>query len=81
MERVVVLAKGRKIAERDFPEEISAHHSAVSQVASVLPLRDLEQRTIKDALALCRGNKSMAAQKLGISRKSLYKKINDYQIT
>ena len=35
---------------------------------------------IINALAKSRGNKSLAAQMLGISRKSLYKKLEDYAI-
>jgi two-component system response regulator HydG len=80
MERVVVLAKSRKVVEGDFPVEISAHNSSTSQIASILPLKELEVRTVKEVLAICGGNKSKAALKLGISRKSLYKKIHDYQL-
>ena len=80
MERVVVLAKGRMVDEADFPKEISARESQQSQDDSFLTLKELELRTLKDTLAMCGGNKSRAALKLGISRKSLYKKIHDHHL-
>jgi len=46
----------------------------------VLTLKEAEKHLIINALAKSKGNKSLAAQLLGISRKSLYKKLDDYGI-
>jgi DNA-binding NtrC family response regulator len=46
----------------------------------VLTLKEAERHLIINALAKSKGNKSLAAQLLGISRKSLYKKLDDYGI-
>ena len=46
----------------------------------VYTLKEAERMLIINALAKSRGNKSLAAQMLGISRKSLYKKLEDYAI-
>ncbi len=43
-------------------------------------LQDVEKNAIIEALSEARGNKSKAAQALGISRSTLYQKINKYQI-
>ena len=46
----------------------------------VFTLKEAEKQLIINALAKSKGNKSLAAQMLGISRKSLYKKLDDYGI-
>jgi two-component system response regulator HydG len=43
-------------------------------------LKEAERKLIVNALLKSKGNKSHAAQMLGISRKSLYKKLVDYNI-
>jgi DNA-binding NtrC family response regulator len=47
----------------------------------VFTLKEAERQLIINALAKSKGNKSLAAQMLGISRKSLYKKLDDYGIS
>jgi two-component system response regulator HydG len=46
----------------------------------IYTLKEAERHLIINALAKSKGNKSLAAQLLGISRKSLYKKLADYDI-
>jgi DNA-binding NtrC family response regulator len=43
-----------------------------------LKVRDVEQELIQKTLAKCQGNKSLAAELLGISRKALYEKLERY---
>lgn len=45
----------------------------------VKPLADVERETILEALRLADGNRSLAARKLGISRRALYNKLALYQ--
>jgi DNA-binding NtrC family response regulator len=47
----------------------------------VFTLKEAERQLVVNALAKSKGNKSLAAQMLGISRKSLYKKLVDYGIS
>jgi transcriptional regulator with PAS, ATPase and Fis domain len=49
--------------------------------SDVLTLKEAERQLIINALTKSKGNKSLAAQMLGISRKSLYKKLDDYGIS
>jgi two-component system response regulator HydG len=44
-----------------------------------LPLEEVEKRSILDALESCSGNKSEAARRLGITRKTLRKKLEKYK--
>ncbi len=46
----------------------------------VLPLEEVERQSILDALGHTRGDRAKAAQLLGISRTTLYRKLKDYQI-
>ena len=43
-----------------------------------LPLEEVEKRTILEALDIVGGNKSEAARRLGITRKTLRKKLDKY---
>ena len=80
MERVVVLSKSRLVTEADFPAEIFADRLSGAHTETILSLKELELRTVREVLARCGGNKSRAALKLGLSRKALYKRIRDYQL-
>ncbi len=89
--RAVILSKSERLNLEDLPQSIrgdSAQVSAAPGAALIgrLPdqgftLRDMEFTLIRKTLEKCRGNKSMAAKFLGISRKSLYKKISRLGIT
>lgn len=75
VEGLVVLAKGRKATVEDLPEVVCSKAACVVNGRSIRTLRELEGQTIKEALQQCDGNKSRAAKLLGISRKTLYKRI------
>jgi DNA-binding NtrC family response regulator len=88
--RAVILSKGPLLALEDFPEKILCHSGRSSNLshkplANDLPeqgvrLRDMETDLIRRTIEKCRGNKSLAAKCLGISRKALYEKIERYGI-
>jgi DNA-binding NtrC family response regulator len=77
IERAVVLARGRRISLRELPEDLRSASRQTVLVPVITPLKTLELQAIRDAIRDCSGNKSKAARKLGISRKALYKKLND----
>jgi DNA-binding NtrC family response regulator len=78
IERAVVLARGQRVTIQELPEEILSHHQKMKSVGSVKPLKVLERQAINDALLVCNGNKSKAAKKLGISRKTFYKRLKEF---
>jgi len=43
-----------------------------------MPLDEVEKRSILEAIKSCGGNKSEAARRLGITRKTLRKKLDKY---
>ncbi|MEK9817542.1 MAG: helix-turn-helix domain-containing protein, partial [Limnobacter sp.] len=54
----------------------SRHATARASVDNPINLDDLESRAIQDALETCRGNVSAAARMLGISRNTIYRRLN-----
>ena len=91
MERMVVLAKGETLTVDDVPENIrngipattretpAAEEEAVQLVPGTL--NDNERKLIEDALRRCGGNRTKAAQMLGISRRTLHRRLQEYALT
>jgi DNA-binding NtrC family response regulator len=88
--RSVILSKSSTITAVDLPEKITnASGLAAPQPDGVLiqrlpaegvTLSRMESELIRMTLARNKGNKSLTAQSLGISRKTLYEKIERYGI-
>ena len=82
----MLLAYARKplIRFSDLPEKIfdvaPSQRPPAPVNGEVYTLKEAERKLIVGALLKSKGNKSLAAQMLGISRKSLYKKLVDYGI-
>ncbi len=87
--RAAIAARGRAI----LPEHLDVDEPAASIVDEVLaadraeaplPLRallaDVERRAIQRALDACAGNRTRAAERLGISRRQLFDKIKEYDL-
>lgn len=81
IERAVVLARGSVILPSDLNEDFfpSAMRTPVAEDSSGKTLREIEFHAIHDALQQCRGNKSQVARMLGISRKALYKRLQEME--
>ena len=83
IEHAVVLAKGNRITKKELPEELTYSKRSeglpVSRPAQTL--REMEAQAIKEALQKFGGNKSKAAKMLAISRKALYKKLKEFQLS
>ena len=79
-ERAVVLARGNEVSVKDLADELTFRTSKRSRKPSYASLKDMEAQMIKETLDRCAGNKSMAARMLGMSRKTLYKRIEDLNL-
>ncbi len=80
IEHGVVMASGPKITLRDLPAAVRAAGSDDSASRRPLPL-DLGQTElslIRRALDESRGNRTLAAAKLGISRRTLHRKLREH---
>jgi DNA-binding NtrC family response regulator len=75
--RLGVLADGPGIAVADVDEHVfGGRRPAAAGALPSLDLHELEQLASREALARCDGNKTKAAQALGIALKTLYNKLN-----
>lgn len=94
LEKLHVLGLGPEVELSDLPGEIrtapgdaASRHAAPAQGGTGsdarVPLRsieDAERQVVKDALVAEKGNLSRAAQRLGISRPTLYRKLDQFGI-
>ncbi len=80
VERMVVMAHGDKLSVRDVPPAIrDAVPSRTDKGASAaLSLEHAERQMIVEALRATDGNRTEAAGRLGISRRTLHRKLNEY---
>lgn len=90
VERMVVLARGSSLTLNDVPVEVrqavgeqfqeKARQTAEEAAAPAqqLDIRANEKQMIVQALAQCNGNRTKAAERLGISRRTLHRKLHDY---
>jgi len=92
IEHGVVMATGPKVTVRDLPIAVRQAAGTVSprgisaakafeEKSSPLDLHQTERRLITQALATTNGNVTAAAKKLGISRRTLHRKINEMNAT
>jgi DNA-binding NtrC family response regulator len=78
MERAAILCDALPIHAEHLPMNSTARQlrPTLKAVGMSLTLREIEQQAIQDALDRHNGNKSKAAEELGVSLKTLYNKIN-----
>ena len=82
--RAAIAARGRAILPEHLDAEESADPPTAVASGEAVPLRallaDVERRAIRLALASCSGNRTRAAERLGISRRQLFEKIREYDL-
>ena len=83
VEHGVVMATGPKITPRDLPAGVRQAGGKAGYLSSPATqpynLQETEQRLIERALAECKGNVTQAAKKLGISRRTLHRKLKTFR--
>jgi DNA-binding NtrC family response regulator len=79
-ERLQILCEGHIIMPSDLPENIRnpEQKSVMDEYDPNISLHELERRYIIKALQYFDGNKTKAAQALGITIKTLYNKLHEY---
>lgn len=81
IESAVVLARTSIIDIEDLPVHIGkAQNSSSVSLEVGITLAEAEKQLIISTLASCAGNKTKAAEVLGIGRKTLHRKLQEYHI-
>jgi len=88
IQKIVVFTRGQRVSPRDVPVEVrnavGSHMNGIEVGGSIAKLLsgsmdDVEKNMIRSAIKACGGNISKAAVRLGISRRTLHRKIKQYE--
>ena len=80
IERAPVLCRSDTLRLEDLPDAVAqASTPAPSALTFAIgtPLEEVEHRMIRETLAYTTGDKSLAAQLLGISTRTIYRKLGE----
>jgi DNA-binding NtrC family response regulator len=86
MEHAVVLCRTDRITVRDLPASIRAGNAATTGApprllpATELTVKEAEKQLIMRALKEAEGNRTTAASKIGMSRRTLHRKLHTYNL-
>ncbi len=78
IERAVVLARGDTLTEADLPDHVAQSSAADDAIMSFrigTTLSEIELRVIRETLRYSKADRSLAAQLLGISTRTIYRKL------
>lgn len=79
IERLIVVSEGHQITLKDLPEYIINYENTDQHFFND-QIEETEMKVIEAAIKAADGNITKAAEKLGISRRSLHRKINKYEL-
>ena len=88
IEHAVVLCRGEKVAARDLPASLRETVTKAPGekdpkrllTRSSLTLKEAERELIINALKATEGNRTLAAQKLGMSRRNFHRKLHQHRL-
>lgn len=83
LEQMMVLAEGDVLTERDLPDTVAdtaQNRPSPNAIPTGLTMDELEKLAITKALEMCGNNRTHAANKLGISVRTLQRKLQQYKL-
>jgi DNA-binding NtrC family response regulator len=85
MEGAVVLGRGDRVTLRDLPANVRNYSPVLEEMGEIsvpsnLTVGEAEKQLILRALHDCKDNRTEAAKKLGISRRTLHRKLHKYHL-
>jgi DNA-binding NtrC family response regulator len=83
IEHAVVLCRGERISLRDLPPSVRGGGSLTGPKllpGKAVTVKDAEQQLIIRALKETDGNRTHAAQKIGMSRRTFHRKLHEYHL-
>ncbi len=83
VEHAVALTRYAKLAVEDLPEKIQNHSNqhlppGIHHPEELVTMEEIERRYIRHVLGTVDNNRTRAARILGMDRKTLYRKIEQY---
>jgi DNA-binding NtrC family response regulator len=82
IEHAVVLCRGEKISARDLPPSVRGGRTTEIQLLqrNDLTVKEAEKQLVMRALKETDGNRTRAAQKIGMSRRTFHRKLHAYHL-
>ena len=87
MEHAVVLCRGNTITLRDLPANVRSNEGGdagdtgkPAPAKDKLTVHEAERELVVRALKECGGNRTLAAKQLGLSRRTLHRKLHEYHL-
>lgn len=80
IERGIILAENGIITEAALPRELTRRTDPQAMDTPLVPLSEIERHYIRRVMETVAGNRSQAAGILGIGRKTLYRKLKEYEL-
>jgi DNA-binding NtrC family response regulator len=82
IEHAVVLCRGDRLTVRDLPANLRGHAGTglAGAPATATTVQEAEKQLIVRALKECEGNRTLAARKIGMSRRTLHRKLHTYHL-
>jgi DNA-binding NtrC family response regulator len=82
IEHAVVLCRGEKISARDLPPSVRGGRTTGIQLLqrNDLTVKEAEKQLVMRALKETDGNRTRAAQKIGMSRRTFHRKLHAYHL-
>ena len=85
IEHAVVFARSKDVTARDLPQNIRLGQSSLPTPVSQMPTGDLnvhevEKELVVRALREVGGSRTAAAKKLGISRRTMHRKLHEFKL-
>jgi two-component system, NtrC family, response regulator AtoC len=82
IEHAVVLCRGEKISARDLPPSVRGIHQGETRLSlrNDLTVKEAEKQLIERALKDTNGNRTLAAKKIGMSRRTFHRKLHAYHL-
>ena len=82
IEHAVVLCRGEKISARDLPPSMRGGRAVATPLLqqNALTVKEAEKQLVVRALKETNGNRTLAAKKIGMSRRTFHRKLHAYHL-
>lgn len=65
--------------ERHIPDRVEYEANRIAELSRARSLKETERREILSMIDLCQGSRREAAQRLGISEATIYRRLREYR--